>query len=540
LKYKYISKLPKPLLDDFVANRWLPIVGAGFSRNAILPKGLRMPLWDELGRALAKELGDDYEYLGPIDAISSYEHKFKRSTLVESLLKYLFIGEARPGDAHRAFCSARFDIVCTTNFDFLLERGYRLCGVENAVPVIGEDQLSITHADGSIPLLKLHGDLYHPKLLVITEDDYDGFLKLRPAIATYFANLLMTRTPVLVGYSLDDPDLRQIWRLVGQRLGTMKRQAYALLVGASESDIARFDRRGVKAIVLGKTKSKYGEVLASVFRELNEYRKPTLVKPSNVKEEHPLQELSLPPGATTRLCLFVIPLWLQALYRDQVFPLVRQVGLVPMTADDMVSPGENVFTKIEVIIDRSPVIVVDASSESTQAVLRMALNRIKSECILVILSTETSTSFDISDIEQVWRLDFPSGDNQRFLDDIQRWLKHVAEKLEPALSGEPRRLLDAGEYRAAVISAMALLENSVREQLPYDSLSRARASFSVLIRELKRRECLGELPVDQMAEWWVLRNKVVHGPTLVKPDTAKQIVAGVEEIIAQIAALEKH
>jgi hypothetical protein len=34
---KHISKFPKPLLDDLVAGRWLPIVGAGFSRNAVLP-----------------------------------------------------------------------------------------------------------------------------------------------------------------------------------------------------------------------------------------------------------------------------------------------------------------------------------------------------------------------------------------------------------------------------------------------------------------------------------------------------------------------
>jgi hypothetical protein len=43
---KYLSVFPKPLLDDLVAGRWLPMVGAGFSRNAIIPPSKKMPLWD--------------------------------------------------------------------------------------------------------------------------------------------------------------------------------------------------------------------------------------------------------------------------------------------------------------------------------------------------------------------------------------------------------------------------------------------------------------------------------------------------------------
>jgi hypothetical protein len=34
---KHLNRFPTPLLDDLVAGRWLPVVGAGFSRNAVLP-----------------------------------------------------------------------------------------------------------------------------------------------------------------------------------------------------------------------------------------------------------------------------------------------------------------------------------------------------------------------------------------------------------------------------------------------------------------------------------------------------------------------
>jgi hypothetical protein len=45
----YLHLVPRPLLDDIVNNRSIPIIGAGFSRNAELPGKLKMPLWDDLG-----------------------------------------------------------------------------------------------------------------------------------------------------------------------------------------------------------------------------------------------------------------------------------------------------------------------------------------------------------------------------------------------------------------------------------------------------------------------------------------------------------
>ena len=78
---KYLQSFPKPLLDDLVAGRWLPVVGAGFSRNAVLPAAKEMPLWSDLGAHLAKDL-DDYAPSTPVDAVSAYEHEYGRPRLI--------------------------------------------------------------------------------------------------------------------------------------------------------------------------------------------------------------------------------------------------------------------------------------------------------------------------------------------------------------------------------------------------------------------------------------------------------------------------
>ena len=328
------------MLDDLVRGRWFPIVGAGLSRNAVLPYQRTVPLWSELGKSLARYM-KDYESVNPIDAISAYEHEFGRPKLIEMLFDLLFITDAQPSNAHRSFCALPFDIVCTTNFDFLLERQYEFTP-KTCTPLIDEAQFSVNLNSKSIALLKLHGDLNNPNRLVVTEEDYDRFLERYPVIATFLANLLITRTAVFIGYSLDDPDFRQLWQVVGERLGKSRRLAYALCVGARPADVARFERRGVKVINLARNKGKYEEILSKAFDELRIYWQESIVSESKVKEEEPLRELSLPGNSASRLCFFSVPLSAQPFYRERVFPLVREVGLVPVTLDFV---GNSSFTR---------------------------------------------------------------------------------------------------------------------------------------------------------------------------------------------------
>ncbi|WEA23945.1 hypothetical protein [Rhizobium binxianense] len=95
------------------------------SLNAVLPAGKKMPLWDDLGKSFEDDL-TDFAAKNPVDAMSAYEHELGRARLIERLSEILHQRDALPGEAHRAFCTIKFDLVCTTNFDFLLEKQYDL------------------------------------------------------------------------------------------------------------------------------------------------------------------------------------------------------------------------------------------------------------------------------------------------------------------------------------------------------------------------------------------------------------------------------
>lgn len=207
-----------------------------------------MPLWRDLGQALGRSVTDfPSDETDPLEAISAYEHEFGRIRLVDELRHLLFHGLARPGAVHVAFCRMPFDVVCTTNFDSLLERGYEAVSRPYRV-IVEEEQLSAGIDSETSTVLKLHGDLDHPHRLVLVERDYDRFVRANPLMVTYLTNLLITRTALFIGYSLDDPDFRELLTVVSDRLGGLRRQPYVLTYRATRYERSRYARRHVRCV----------------------------------------------------------------------------------------------------------------------------------------------------------------------------------------------------------------------------------------------------------------------------------------------------
>ncbi|MER8658648.1 SIR2 family protein [Mesorhizobium sp. M0847] len=536
---KYLKLFPKPLLDDLVNGRWLPVVGAGMSLNARVPAGSKMPLWSDLARRLETDL-DDFEAQGTLDAISAHEHAFGRPRLIERLSEILMLHDASPGEAHKEFCSIPFDIVCTTNFDFLLERQYEVSS-RFVYPVVDEDQLSLNISTPGTLLLKLHGDLRHPNRLVVTESDYDAFLTKYPLIATYLANQLITKTAVLIGYSLDDPDFRQIWHVVAQRLGRNRRNAYAIAIDSKVADVARFARRGVTVISIPGSKSDYGTILAAVFAELREHYLSKVFSVSTVTEERPLRELRLPRDALSRLCFFAVPVDQLPIYRERVFPAVEAAGFVPVTADDVISPGDSIAAKIDGLIDRAAAVIVEPTSAWTLAELRLALSRrphrdeSSRRKPLVVISVVPSFQQLPPEVGTHVALERGQwdGDTEQFVTRLVESLVNQVPLGEMERMNEPQRLFNAKEYRAAVISAMSLLEAELRTRLEKPGWERVRRPMSMrqLAELAANASVIPHNALQQISDWSQVRNAAVHTGGDVSRATAQQVVRGVQSLL---------
>ncbi len=526
---------PAPFLDDLIKGRVLPIVGAGLSKNAITPGNEQLPLWDEMGRLLSDEM-KDYPFSGSLDAISAYSHEFGRTRLVERMTELLLVHSAKPGSPHEAFCNLPFSLVCTTNFDFLLEQQYlknsRFCR-----PIIDEEQLSIAGRDSDVVLLKLHGDLHHPQRLVVTEDDYSRFLDTFPLLATYLANLLISRTPLLIGYSLDDPDFRQVWQVVNDRLGRLRRSAYAIAVDASSSDISRFARRGVRLISLPGSKSNYPEILALAFTALRNHWSKNIHTVSQVVQEESFEQLLLPPEAKTRLCFFSVPVTLLSYYREHAFPLAERHGFIPISANDMISPGDNVHAKTETLIQRSEIVVVDASSRFNGMELDIALSKMGKERLFIILEESSKVPSDLSNRRYVMRQSLPSSDSQPFLEELEEWFSLMANQLRGEYDAEPQKLLDLGQPRAAVLSAITLLEVRLADVVEKAGGIKGRYPHTIgkTVAAAHEHGLLTQQTVDEIQDWMRLRNLVAHSVSPVTHEQALAVVDGVKSVFRELS-----
>jgi hypothetical protein len=535
----YLKYFPTPFLEDLVRGKVIPFIGAGFSRNADFPKGKEMPDWNRLGELIASDLSTDYEYANPVEAISTYEQEFSRARLVEKFNELLLTGIIKPGKAHASFSKIPFELVCTTNFDFLLENAYEQSNIY-CRPIIDEEHLAINNPDSkNVSLLKIHGDLHHPNRLVATEEDYDGFLNRHPMLATFLANLLITKTCLFIGYSLDDPDFRQIWQLIKDRLGKLRRPAFVINVGASKQGLLKFERRGVKVINIPKdSKKTYAEIFERVFDELREFWSKELPVFATVTDENTKIQLSLNSDSYSRLCYFSVPLKYLSIYKKYIFPIVQNYNFVPVTVDEFIQSGDNILATISSLIDKATMIIADISSDSTRNELGMILSKSKEKKVVIISDKPTQQTFYAGTYSYALLIR-----PENFLEDADEFalifennFSQIASSIQENIDSESRRLLNKHEYGAAIISAVTLFEDVLRARLDKDiEKSNNLYSLTKLLDLAYKQNLIDQRQIRELKEWLIIRNKLVHTTTRqITRQLATRIIDSIEQTIIKI------
>ncbi len=213
------------LLQEMSDGNAVLFCGAGVSQG-------RYPTWDQLLAELATEAGLPAPAdADPLDLPQWYVEARGRAALERHLVR-IFDAPAAPTPLQRILARFPWEVVFTTNYDRLLERALADQGRE--VDVVVEDtQVGRVAERSRTTLVKMHGCVSRPHSLVVTREDYDAYDLRHPATITYLQSLLSTRTFLFVGFSLRDPNFRNIYRIVQQVLGSFRRYAYAILLERS-------------------------------------------------------------------------------------------------------------------------------------------------------------------------------------------------------------------------------------------------------------------------------------------------------------------
>lgn len=423
MEYKYISSIPKPLLNDFVNGRVIPFVGAGFSKNADIPEALYMPDWKELGKIVADEIPDYKFDNNAIDAFSYYEDLYSRAKLIELLMNELNFGKIQSGSTYKAFCDLfTGTTICTTNFGSLIEDSMTLLHRPFSV-IVTKDRLPIGSNNES-KILKLHGDFNHPDKMVITEHDYDVYLEQNPILATYIANLFIANTMLLIGYSLDDADFRSIWQIINSRLGRMAQPAYCITVGASSEKVARYKRRNIRIINLKGQPQNYKTILHDFFIELKGYIDSEKDKMAKSTDER-INEQMIIPAEDNKLCFISCSMSRISQLSELINPPLQNLGITPVRIDDMLMPDDNWIDISRTAIRKSKAAIIDVSDSSSNVMLELGLIKSTKPKQNVLILCEKNTVLPVSLSDQrilTYTFDITNeSDTYRFLKELKEW-----------------------------------------------------------------------------------------------------------------------
>jgi nucleoside 2-deoxyribosyltransferase len=533
--------IPYPLISDIAQGRCLPFIGAGFSKNAILPRGYSMPDWNELTSILAVDAGTPPGTAPPAVA-ERYEHKFGRVQLIEAIRESLHPGKARPGSAHRAFARLPFDTIYTTNFDLLLEDAY----TEEIRPfrsLVGELQLPFHAGQTASNIIKMHGDVRHEEHVIVTQRDYDQFMDRYPVIATHLSAMLITRTPLFIGYSLSDPDFENIRRVVKSRLGEFERMAYVVQFDIPPDEVEDELAKKIHIVSLdSKVASSYDEVLAAFLTSIQEQldtkagvnlrnARPDLfeeIETEVVKKavESP-QQLSV-IETTSHLCFVMMPFSnrFDEVYRNLIAPVVRDNGLSVLRADEMAGPGF-VLEQIRSAIQQSRLCIADLTGNNPNVLYEVGYAQAFDKPLILIAEEASRLPFDVAH-QRVITYGAQLEESQVKLNSA------ISQVLSENRMEEAARLFDMKQYRGAIAASAIVLEQKLRSLLAKRSPERlARMTMNQMLDELKKRRALKATHIAQLQRVVNLRNHAVHEMEELSRQDAQFVLSAIRKFLEE-------
>ncbi|MDO4800551.1 MAG: SIR2 family protein [Prevotellaceae bacterium] len=525
---KYIKAFPQPFLDELLKSNVVPFVGSGMSNNAELPKGEKMPLWDQLGQSFKKILGKGYDKASSIEAISAFETKYSKQGLIEKLRELLYIDLCKPGKSHDIFGRLPFNIVCTTNFDNLLEDTYSQLK-KSFVVKVREDQLSTTTRKNKVEILKYHGDLNNPSQLIATEDDYDSYIIKNPLMCTYICSLLLTKTPLFIGYSLDDADFRQIFQLIKSRIGKMTKMAYVISFNCDKATEDRFNRRGVQVINLQKGENEtYDEVLSAALKELYSFWTSNVALSPRTNSYG--QWINVDNKFSEDYCFLAVPESEVQNYYDELGEAFSTVNLKPISIESITTESESELEKMEVLLNRAKYIIIDVDEFELPKISRNANN---SKVISI-----SKNPFPRNKKNALVRPDFESYKNEDKFENVIKYWGKLRELITKEFVREEQNktdeLFERGEYALSVIESIRQLEVILRKTLMGEQGLQEVVPLTILVRKAVSQKII---PNDRTsAILWALyqRNSCIHQDCTIEKSQAEDVIRITKETIKTI------
>lgn len=274
-------------------------------------------------------------------------------------------------------------------------------------------------------------------------------------------------------------------------------------------------------------KDDYGETLEQIFDELGEYWKEQKSIFSPTSDES-LADLSLPHNTPTRMCLFTIKREQFPFYKSYVFPIFSRYGFDPITYSDVIRPGENILAKISSLIERTSLVVIDLSSYAQFSMQEFFYAQKLKKPVLIIKEEDMDIPHDLSSVFYIERpKELDSLKMEKFFEILEKYVHQLSPQLTEQLFLEPKRLLDKGEYNAAVISVMTLLESILSRKLQTMDIPNSKMPFRKMLNYIRKFKLMPPDYEKKLQEMYMIRSELVHRGGKISKKHAVEIVESI-------------
>lgn len=159
----------------------------------------------------------------------------------------------------------------TTNFDTLIEDALKTTCEQRDVMKTNDSFITAEERRDNI-VYKLHGDANEPHGIVILQDDYDDYPKSHCNFVTALENELATNSMLFLGYSFNDPDIKNIIKILKLKTPTLQTHLFILKRESKEKELAQkywideLTKKGIITCLIDEY-TEVEEILARVYKK---------------------------------------------------------------------------------------------------------------------------------------------------------------------------------------------------------------------------------------------------------------------------------
>lgn len=138
----------------------------------------------------------------------------------------------------------------TTNFDALIEDALKDAKEQRDVMVTNDSFITAEERRDNV-VYKLHGDVNEPQGIVILQDDFDSYETTHCNYTIALGNELVTNSMLFIGYSMSDPDINNILRVLKFRDAVTQTHFFILKRESKDKEqsqkywIAELEKKGI-------------------------------------------------------------------------------------------------------------------------------------------------------------------------------------------------------------------------------------------------------------------------------------------------------